>query len=95
MLADIRSGIITAVPQIRLEVQGMSHDNRPSGKTVARRALPGLWREEGGLLGLVHLDIPAQTPGMIVVAKRDEAWRTRPELCWQVWPDLLVPDVSP
>lgn len=60
-----------------------SHDNTPP------QALPGLWREAGGLAGLVRLDVPATTPGMVVVAKQGEPWR---ELRWQVWPDLLVPD---
>ncbi len=53
--------------------------------------LPGLWREEGGLNGLVRLDVPAQTPGMVTVAKAGEPWRTRPELRWQAWPDMLRP----
>ncbi|CAD7740860.1 hypothetical protein LMG31884_46980 (plasmid) [Xanthomonas hydrangeae] len=56
-------------------------------------ALPGQWREEGGIAGIVRLDIPAATPGMVMVAKRDEPWQTRPELRWQTWPDLLRPDV--
>ena len=30
-------------------------------------ALPGLWRERGGLAGLVRLDVDAITPGMVVV----------------------------
>ncbi|EKK1857739.1 hypothetical protein U4674_004756 [Salmonella enterica] len=55
-------------------------------------ALPGLWRERGGLSGLVRLDAPATTPGMVMVAKASEPWRTRPELRWQVWPDDLEPD---
>lgn len=41
---------------------------------------PGHWREEGGLTGLVRLDDPPQTPGMVVVAKSGECWKTRPEL---------------
>jgi hypothetical protein len=57
-------------------------------------ALPGLWRENGGLSGLVRLDIPAITPGMVVVAKRNEPWQTRPELRWQTWPDRLESDLS-
>ena len=36
-------------------------------KNAAPEALPGLWREEGGLAGLVRLDVPATTPGMVVV----------------------------
>ena len=55
-------------------------------------ALPGLWRERGGLAGLVRLDVDAMTPGMVVVAQAGEPWRTRPELRWQVWPDGLEPD---
>jgi hypothetical protein len=63
-----------------------------SPQPAPANVLPGLWREVGGITGLVRLDIPATTPGMVVVAKRDEPWQTRPELCWQTWPDLLVPD---
>lgn len=59
-------------------------------KAATPRALPGLWREEFGLTDLVRLDIPAVTQGMVVVAKRDEPWQSKPELRWQVWPDLLV-----
>lgn len=59
---------------------------------VSVRALPGLWREDGGLSGLVRLGTPAHTLGMVVVAKQGEPWRTHPELRWQAWPDLLVPD---
>ena len=55
--------------------------------------LPGLWREAGGLSGLVRLDVPAQTLGMVVVAKACDQWQTRLELRWQAWPDLLLPDV--
>ena len=51
--------------------------------------LPGLWRDRGGLDGLVRLDIPAVTSGMVVVAKLGEPWQKRPELRWQVWPDDL------
>lgn len=58
------------------------------------KVLPGLWREEGGLSGLVHLDMPAQTPGMVVVARAAEPWQKRPELRWQAWPDLLSPDTD-
>jgi len=61
----------------------------------APRALPGLWREKDGLAGLVRLDLAAQTPGMVVVAKASEAWQARPELRWQAWPDLLLPDDVP
>ena len=53
------------------------------------RALPGLWRERGGLDGLVRVDLPPVTPGMVVVAKAGEPWQTRPDLRWQVWPDGL------
>ena len=49
-------------------------------KNAAPEALPGLWREEGGLAGLVRLDVPATTPGMVVVAKQGEPWREQPEL---------------
>lgn len=51
--------------------------------------LPGLWRDRRGLDGLVRLDIPAVTSGMVVVAKLGEPWQKRPELRWQVWPDDL------
>lgn len=61
-----------------------SHDNTPP------QPLQGLWREAGGLAGLVRLDVPATTPGMVGVAKQGEPWRELPELRWQVWPDLLV-----
>lgn len=54
------------------------------------RVREGLWEEIGGLKNLLILDIPAITPGMVVVAKEDEDWRTRPELRWQSWPDRLV-----
>ena len=65
-----------------------THDSTPP------QALPGLWREAGGLAGLVRLDVPATTPGMVVVAKQGEPWREQPELRWQVWPDLLVPEAA-
>lgn len=68
------------------------NEEHPQAKSTTPSVLPGLWREDRGLTGLLRLDIPAVTPGMVVVAKRGEAWRTRPELRWQVWPDLLVPD---
>jgi hypothetical protein len=58
-------------------------------QTSIPHSLPGLWRERGGLDGLVRLDTPAVTAGMVVVAKEDEPWRERPELRWQVWPDEL------
>lgn len=51
---------------------------------------PGVWAELGGLGNLIILDIPAITPGMVVVAKADENWRTQPELRWQAWPDQIV-----
>lgn len=54
------------------------------------RVRPGTWEEVGGLTNLVILDIPARTPGMVVVAKADENWRGQPELRWQVWPDQLL-----
>lgn len=54
------------------------------------RALPGVWRELGGLGDLVRLDVPAVTPGMVVVAKRAEDWQGRAELRWQTWPEDLV-----
>lgn len=53
------------------------------------KALPGLWRERDGLAGLVRIDTPPVTPGMVVVAKAGEPWQTRPALRWQVWPDGL------
>jgi hypothetical protein len=62
--------------------------------TTDVQAMPGLWREAGGLAGLVRLEIPALTAGMVVVAKAGEPWQTRPELRWQVWPDRLAPDVA-
>lgn len=62
-----------------------THDSTPP------QALPGLWREAGGL---VRLDVPATTPGMVVVAKQGEPWREQPELRWQVWPDLLAQDAA-
>lgn len=65
-----------------------THDSTPP------QALPGPWREAGGLAGLVRLDVPATTPGMVVVAKQGEPWREQPELRWQVWPDLLAPDAA-
>jgi hypothetical protein len=65
-----------------------THDSTPP------QALPGLWREAGGVAGLVRLDVPATTPGMVVVAKQGEPWREQPELRWQVWPDLLAPDAA-
>jgi hypothetical protein len=52
-------------------------------------ALPGLWRERGGLDGLVRLDVEAVTAGMVVVAKQGEPWLEKPELRWQVWPEYL------
>ncbi|AXA80723.1 hypothetical protein CE206_29635 (plasmid) [Achromobacter xylosoxidans] len=58
------------------------------------QALPGLWREAGGLAGVVRLDVPATSPGMVMVAKQGEPWREQSELRWQVWPDLLVPDAA-
>ena len=54
----------------------------------------GTWKEIGGQTNLVILDIPAITPGMVMVAKADENWRTKQELRWQTWPDqlMLTPD---
>jgi hypothetical protein len=52
-------------------------------------ALPGLWRERGGLDDLVRLDVAAVTAGMVVVAKQNEPWQDKPELRWQVWPEDL------
>ena len=52
-------------------------------------ALPGVWRERGGLDGLIRLDESPATPGMVVVAKQDEPWQEKPELRWQVWPEDL------
>jgi hypothetical protein len=51
---------------------------------------PGIWEEIGGNTKLVILDIPAITPGMVVVAKIDEDWKSKPNLRWQTWPDQLV-----
>lgn len=65
-----------------------SHGNK------SPQALPGLWREAGGLAGLVRLHVPATTPGMVVVPKQGEHWLEQPELRWQVWLDLLVPDAA-
>lgn len=59
-------------------------------KQPTPEALPGLWREVGGLEGIVQLDAPAITPGMIVVALACEPWQTSPNLRWQVWPSELV-----
>lgn len=42
---------------------------------------PGLWRERGGLTGLVRLDVAAVTIGTVVAAKQAEPW--------QVWPEDL------
>lgn len=58
-------------------------------QTSIPHSLPGLWRERGGLDGLVRLDTPAVTAGMVVVAKEDEPLRDKPELRWQVWPEDL------
>jgi putative SOS response-associated peptidase YedK len=58
---------------------------------VVPKALPGLWRERDGLSKLVRIDIQPTTQGMVVVAKADEPWQTRPELRWQVWPEDLEP----
>ena len=63
-------------------------------KNTSVQALPGLWREECGLGGLVRLDTHAQTPGMVVVAKAGEPWQTHAELRWQAWPDLLHPEAG-
>ncbi len=57
--------------------------------TSIPNALPGVWREHGGLDGLIRLDVPPVTPGMVVVAKWDEPWQEKPELRWQVWPEDL------
>lgn len=53
-------------------------------------ALPGLWREAGGLDRLVILDMPALTAGMVVIARQGEDFQRRPELRWQAWPDDLA-----
>lgn len=55
------------------------------------KVMPGIWTEEGGLSGLVILDVKATTPGMVVVAKQGEKWEDHPELRWQVWPQMLKP----
>lgn len=52
-------------------------------------ALPGRYRERGGLDNLIRLHIEPETPGMVVVARADEDWQNRPELRWQVWPEDL------
>lgn len=52
-------------------------------------ALPGLWRERGGLDRLVKLDAIPATPGMVQVARADENWRDFPEKRWQAWPEDL------
>lgn len=57
-------------------------------------ALPGVWSEAGGLDDLVRLDIPATTPGMVVVARHGEPWQTNPALRWQTWPDLLAQEIE-
>jgi hypothetical protein len=44
-------------------------------QTSIPHSLPGLWRERGGLDGLVRLDTPAVTAETVVVAKEDEPWR--------------------
>jgi hypothetical protein len=54
-------------------------------------ALPGRWREVGGLDDLVLLDTPARTAGMVLVARAAEDWQRRPELRFAVWPDDLEP----
>jgi hypothetical protein len=64
---------------------------RPPTASRDPRALPGLWREVGGLDRLVLLDIQARTAGMVTVARAGEAWQSRPELRWQAWPDDLEP----
>lgn len=73
------------------EARPRGRQSRPqsSATTAVPIALPGLWREDGGNDDLVRLDLTASTPGMVVVAKRCEDWRTRPELRWQTWPDTL------
>jgi hypothetical protein len=58
----------------------------------AIQALPGLWRETGGLSGLVRLSMATTTPGMVVVAVACEPWQKKANLRWQVWPDDLVRD---
>ena len=70
----------------------LSETTENSMSDPSPKALPGLWREEGGLSGLLRLDVPAIMPGMVVVAKADEPWQSRPELRWQTWPELLHPD---
>lgn len=66
-------------------------------QTVPRRprhvvaARGGLWREVGGVYALQLLDVPPVTPGMVVVGRKGEDWRTHPELRFQVWPDDLEP----
>jgi hypothetical protein len=61
---------------------------RPAASLL--QALPGRWREVGGLDDLVRLNMPARTAGMVMVGCAREDWRRRPELRFQVWPDDLV-----
>lgn len=59
--------------------------------TLRVKALPGRWRELGGLEDLVRLDGPARTAGMALVAKAHEDWQHRLDLRFQVWPEDLEP----
>jgi hypothetical protein len=59
-------------------------------RPAASRATAGRWREAGSSHVLVRLDVPAVTPGMVVVTREDEDWRCRPALRWQAWPDDLA-----
>ena len=51
----------------------------------------GLCFEVGGLDQARILAEPAATHGMIMVGRDGEDYLYRPELRWQVWPDLLLP----
>lgn len=43
-------------------------------KHTTPNALPGVWREVGGMGPLVRQDIPARTPGMVVLASLSEPY---------------------
>jgi hypothetical protein len=62
---------------------------RASAASAGPAALPGRWREVAGLDNLVLLDMPARTPGMVLVARATEDWQRRPELKFAVWPEDL------
>lgn len=58
----------------------------------ALQPIPGRWRERNGLSNLVRLNLPAVTPGMVVVAPADSDWQRHPERRFQVWPEDLEPE---